>query len=97
MSTLPANPALTYEVERGKPLPSLNHSIVEARLGCEFGKQTYFVFMELTLDLGQDRILVPDLSIFASLAVDFRHDEVKVSAPPKPWSKSSHPSRPVRK
>ena len=94
MSTLLANPSLTYEEERGKPLPGVNHSIVEVRLSCEFAQQTDFVFMELTLDLGQERIRVPDLSIFTTCTIDFRHDEVKVSDPPQTVVEIFSPQQP---
>jgi Uma2 family endonuclease len=83
MSTLLANPPLSYEEERGKPMPSLNHSIVQVRLILEFSKHTEFIFSELTLELGYGKTRVPDLSIFPPRTVDFRHDEVKVSDPPQ--------------
>lgn len=83
MSTLLATPPLSYEEVRGKPMPSLNHSIVQVRLILEFSKHTEFIFSELSLELGYDKTRVPDLSIFAPRTVDFRHDEVKVSDPPQ--------------
>ena len=94
MSTLLANPVLTYEEERGKPMPSLNHSIVQVRLILEFSKQTEFIFSELSLELGYDKTRVPDLSIFASCSVDFRHDEVKVSDPPQTVVEIFSPQQP---
>lgn len=83
MSTLFADPKTSYEEERGKPLPSLNHSIVQVRLILEFSKHTEFIFSELSLELGYDKTRVPDISIFTPRTVDFRHDEVKVSDPPQ--------------
>jgi Uma2 family endonuclease len=83
MSTLLANPETSYEEERGKPMPSLNHSIVQVRLILEFSKHTEFIFSELSLELSFDKTRVPDLSIFPPRTVDFRHDEVKVSDPPQ--------------
>ena len=94
MSTFLENPESTYEAERGKPMPSLNHSIVQVRLSFEFLQQTDFVFSELSLELGYEKTRVPDLSIFAPRTVDFRHDEVKVSDPPQTVVEIFSPQQP---
>jgi len=83
MSTLFEPPPPTYEEERGKPLPSLNHAIVQVRLSFEFLHQTEFVFSELSLEISFGKTRVPDLSIFKNRTVDFRHDEVSVTDPPE--------------
>ena len=94
MSTLLEIPEPSYEEERGKPMPSKNHSIVQVRLILEFSKHTEFIFSELTLELSYDKTRVPDLSIFAPCTVDFRHDEVKVSDPPQTVVEIFSPQQP---
>ena len=70
-------PALTYEEERGKPMPSYNHGIVQANLIGEFLKHREFrVVSELSLRLS-DRDLTPDLTLYRREPADFRHDIVR--------------------
>ncbi len=65
-----------YELERGKPMPSQNHSIVQLNLGFEL-KTRYrdqFRFMsEINIAIG-GRVLVPDVGIFEKTPVDMAHD-----------------------
>lgn len=65
-----------YELERGKPMPSQNHSIVQLNLGFEL-KTRYrdrFRFMsEINVEVG-GRTLVPDLGIFELTPIDMTHD-----------------------
>jgi Uma2 family endonuclease len=72
----------SYERERGKPMPSRNHAIVQMNLGIEFARnKQYRVLSELALDLG-GRPFTPDLSVYPRQPVDFRHDDVRVTEPP---------------
>ena len=84
MSTdLLAERPLTYEEERGKPMPSRNHAVVQMRLGIELAKhKEFFPLPELTLELVPDKWLVPDISVYKHTPVDFRHDVVRASEPP---------------
>ncbi len=72
---------LTYEEERGKPMPSLNHSLVQTNLILEFARQReYRVASELTLQLGS-RSYIPDLSVYrrdGSRGIDCRHDIIRM-------------------
>jgi len=65
-----------YELERGKPMPSLNHSAVQLNLGFEL-KTRYrdqFRFLsEINVEIG-GRTLVPDLGIFPAMPLDMAHD-----------------------
>lgn len=72
-----------YELERGKPLPSKNHGIVQFNLSLAFGRyaEKYTFIPELSLELGGEPI-VPDMSVFPKLEVDWRNDEVKLTDPP---------------
>ena len=65
-----------YELERGKPMPSQNHSIVQLNLGFEL-KTRYrdqFRFMsEINIEVS-GRVLVPDIGIFEKTPIDMAHD-----------------------
>ncbi|MCI0538718.1 MAG: Uma2 family endonuclease [Verrucomicrobiales bacterium] len=82
MSTAAIERPLTYEEERGKPMPSENHGIVQANLIGEFAKnKEYRVISELSLELS-GRPFTPDLSIYPRRPADFRHDNIRVTDPP---------------
>jgi Uma2 family endonuclease len=68
---------LTYEEERGKPIPSYNHGVAQANLIGEFLQNRDFrVVSELTLELeGQN--YTPDLCVYPRLPVDWRQDELR--------------------
>lgn len=75
-------PPLTYEEERGKPMPSNNHGAIQMNLGVEFAKHREFrVISELSLRLNK-RDFVPDLSIYRREPLDLRHDLVRRTDPP---------------
>ncbi|MBI2949010.1 MAG: Uma2 family endonuclease, partial [Verrucomicrobia bacterium] len=68
---------LSYEEERGKPMPSFNHGAIQANLIVEFARQRDFrVCSELSLELG-GKPLTPDLSIYPREPLKLRHDEIK--------------------
>ncbi|MCY7330793.1 MAG: Uma2 family endonuclease [Saprospiraceae bacterium] len=75
-----------YELERGKPMPSKNHSFVQKRIlvNLELHYSNQFeVLPELSLDLPvRDR--VPDLAIYDKRQLSFTPgaDEIKVSEIP---------------
>ena len=73
-----------YEQERGKPMPSLNHSYVQLRLGAEFlvRHPNLISFSELTLQVAYDHRRTPDLSVYAEHKVDFRRDVIAPDEPP---------------
>ncbi len=86
MSTdvLPERP-LTYEEERGKPMPSKNYAIIQSNLILEFSKQREFRTMpELKLELVPTVPKTPGLAIYPRQAMDLdlRQDEIAVSDPP---------------
>ena len=73
---------LTYEEERGKPMPSVNHAAIQINFGVEFAKDRRFrVYSELTLEF-EGRSFTPDLSIYPRQELDLRHDIVKRTDPP---------------
>ncbi len=79
----PALATSSYEEERGKPMPSKNHAIVQSYLnGVLYSYRDRFtVLSELSLEL-DDQPLVPDISVFPRLPVDWHNDEVKLTDPP---------------
>src|SRR5882724_721203 len=73
---------VSYEEERGKPMPSYNHSVAQANLIVEFAKNRDFrISSELTLEFGGTNY-TPDLSIYPQQPVDWRHDAVRRTDPP---------------
>lgn len=71
-----------YELERGKPMPSKNHSRLENRLGIALSKnEQYETFIELSLDLQAGKA-TPDLCLFEPEESDWLNDEIKVTKPP---------------
>ena len=67
-----------YELERGKPRPSVNHSIVQLNIGFEL-KTRYreqFRFMsEINIEVA-GRVMVPDIGIFAKMPIDMANDSI---------------------
>ena len=66
-----------YELERGKPMPTLNHSIIQSNL--IFGltlhyRDRYSVLSELNLTMPERPDAVPDIAIYPKLQIDFLHD-----------------------
>lgn len=83
-TTASANIPSEYEIERNKPMPSLNHSLIQAKLIFQIiagYKNTYTVASELSLDLA-DWDTVPDLSIYRKLKFDSQNDLTSMTEPP---------------
>ena len=77
-------PISDYELERGKPMPSFNHSVLQLRLGKLLANsyEKEFVFAsELSISLA-DKLFVPDLCIYPKRKIDWQNDEIRVSEPP---------------
>lgn len=73
-----------YEIERNKPMPSFNHSVIQANLIIQFGtryKNKYRIASELSLDLS-DWPSVPDICIYPKKPLDLRNDIITMSEPP---------------
>lgn len=73
-----------YELERGKPMPGFNHSIVQSSLITELNnllRRTHTITSELNLELDGKK-LVPDLAIFPKLTPDMQHDILWVKEAP---------------
>ena len=73
---------LSYEEERGKPMPSTNHSAIQSNLIIAFAANRQLrVLSELTLDIG-GKSFTPDLSIYPRTPLDLRRDVSHRSDPP---------------
>jgi Uma2 family endonuclease len=82
MSIGTINKPLSYEEERGKPMPSSNHSAIQTNLIGEFLRHREFrVHSELTLDIN-GKPHTPDLSIYRRTPLDLRHDVSRRADPP---------------
>ena len=82
MSTATNDKAFTYEEERGKPMPSRNHSAVQINLAAEFVRHREFrVHSELTLNIS-GKSYTPDLSVYPRTPLDLRHDVSRCPDPP---------------
>ena len=85
MQTPTAEALSDYERERGKPMPSKNHSTVQLRIikALLRYEAEFTIQPELSLDLDGGPF-VPDISVFPkrSSPPDWLHDEVRVEEPP---------------
>jgi len=73
-----------YEQERGKPMPSKNHGILQASLIVvlhRYYAKQYRVISELSLDFLGDR-LTPDICVYPYAPSNWLHDQTLVTEPP---------------
>ena len=73
-----------YELERGKPMPSLNHGIVQSNLIMELGaryRKAFRFMSEVNIDVA-GRVMVPDIAIFSKMAADMANDSIVVQQVP---------------
>ena len=73
-----------YEIERGKPMPSLLHAVVQSRimlnLDNHYGEK-YFFLPELSIN-SEGRPMVPDIAIYPTFEIDWQNDVIKQEKPP---------------
>ncbi|MFY7911709.1 MAG: Uma2 family endonuclease [Emticicia sp.] len=73
-----------YLLERGKPMPSKNHSKLESRLSFLMTRdyeKKYDTFVELSLELSTGKA-TPDLCFFTPESSDWLEDEIQVKNAP---------------
>jgi len=96
METLELRELSEYERERGKPMPTLNHSFLQkkllVRLDMRYEKD-YTILPELSLEMPQKPNAVPDICIFPRLEIDFLHDRTTVSQMPVTVIEITSPSQ----
>jgi Uma2 family endonuclease len=74
-----------YELERNKPMPSKNHSIVQGNLIFELKtryKQTFSFLSEVNTLMPSKPNCVPDIAIYPKLEFNFLDDELVMSEVP---------------
>lgn len=76
-------PVLDYETERGKPMPSLNHGIIQYNIGLELApyRRQYRFATEVSLRL-EGWPSTPDIIILPKAKADFRRDQIELQEPP---------------
>ena len=73
-----------YEIERGKPMPSLNHGSIQLNAGMALAsryRNLYRFTSETSLDL-DGWPSTPDLLILPSAPLNLKADQIKVKEPP---------------
>ena len=83
-TALSINPSVDYELERGKAVPSKNHSVIQNNLSGLFFmnyRKKYRFMSEISLEL-ENWSSTPDLAIFPKMDIDFFHDEIKMTTVP---------------
>ncbi len=74
-----------YERERGKPMPTLNHSVVQGNLVFALKltyRQRYRFLPEINLTMPEHPDAVPDIAIYPNLEIDFLHDVTSMTEMP---------------
>lgn len=73
----------SYELERGKPMPSEIHGYIQGKLIARLYayEDKYNFFSELSLDLNEWGS-VPDITIYPKRKLNFREDRIEVTTPP---------------
>ena len=73
----------SYEEERGKPMPSLNHAKLQRNLLFSLARyaEQYELLPEIAVKIG-DWGAVPDIGIFPLQNTDFQHDTIKMNTCP---------------
>jgi len=79
----PENPISTYEAERGKPMPSLNHSTVQSNLIVALAKyrSQYSFLPELTLKLNGESF-TPDICVYPKRKSNWQQDARSLTEAP---------------
>ena len=74
-----------YELERNKPMPSLNHSIVQSNLIFELKthyKKTFSFLSEIDIVMPERPFAVPDIAIYPKLEMDSFDDKIAMTEMP---------------
>ncbi len=78
-----SNLAEDYEKERGKPMPSFNHGVVQANLTIALSdacRDRFLIASELSL--ASEPPMTPDISVCNLRQPDWLHDEIRVVEAP---------------
>jgi len=100
METLEVTPPevkSAYELERGKPMPTWNHAVLQKRILIRVESKyegQFSVLPELNLGVGETK-LVPDLCVFAGPDIFLPHDNPLVTQMPLTTVEILSPSQTV--
>lgn len=78
-------PISDYELERGKPRPTLNHAVVQGNLAFALKlayRQKFSFLPEINLTMPERPDAVPDVAIYPKLEIDFLHDVTSMTDMP---------------
>ncbi len=83
MATIGEPDLSAYELERGKPAPSVNHARIQPRLIGALVRYAdrFDILSELDLRLGGNDY-TPNISLFPAQDTDWRHDQIRVQLAP---------------
>lgn len=74
-----------YEIERNKPMPSLNHSAIQTNLvtflNYHYRKQ-YTILSEIEIIMPEKPDAVPDIAIYPKIKLDFFEDKLAMTEMP---------------
>lgn len=88
-----------YEIERDKPMPSLNHGVIQVRLTfalMKYYEEKFNIAAEVELKLPKAiKPTVPDVSIFPKMQLKLSHDILKVETPPITTIEILSPKQPI--
>jgi Uma2 family endonuclease len=73
----------SYEEERGKPMPSLNHSKLQRNLLFALTPyaEQFELLPEIAIKIG-DWGVTPDIAFYPLQSTNFKHDTIKMDTPP---------------
>jgi len=74
-----------YERERGKPMPTLNHAVIQGNLIFNLKlrfREQYTIASELNITMPERPDTVPDIAIYPKLQIDFLHDITSMTEMP---------------
>ncbi|MFN4257256.1 MAG: Uma2 family endonuclease [Saprospiraceae bacterium] len=84
VAVFPETTLTDYEIERGKPMPSRIHALVQKRLAVFLDNNyssRFEGYTELTLNTPGEKS-TPDIALLPIEEIDWLHDEIKVSEAP---------------
>lgn len=73
-----------YELERNKPMPSKNHALIQVYLiiAMQHLLNRYSILSEVRIEMPEKPDLIPDLSVYPKLEIDFKHDQTAMNEMP---------------
>lgn len=74
-----------YERERGKPMPTLNHAVIQGNLIFNLKlhfRERFTIASELNITMPERPDTVPDIAIYPKLQIDFLHDITSMTEMP---------------